>query len=364
MINMEKFIKNEQGLSYEDISIVPAISSSVQSRKECNPFDENDMLPLFTAPMTSVVGPRSRDTYIKNKIYPILPRPVEGRIEGIQANPNAWIAVGLEEFAKHFVNNPLPPGKYHVLIDVANGHMQKIYDLVEQAKGLNNQLVVMVGNIANPETMKLAREASVDYVRVGIGGGRGCITSSNTGIHYPMASLISDCFEFREKICSKTKIVADGGIRNYSDVIKALALGADYVMIGSVFTKMLESEAPILTDAGKYLDLEDIEYRSGNFYRIPCNTEQGSTKINLMKSFYGMASKKGMSDLGIGSSGRTAEGLITTLPVEYTMKSWTENLVDYLRSAMSYAGSRTLDEFRDKTRLIINSPGTVTAINK
>ena len=71
----------------------------------------------------------------------------------------------------------------------------------------------------------------------------GCLSTSNTGIHYPIASLINDIVQIRDEISSKydklPKIIADGGIRNYSDAIKALALGSDYVMIGSVFAKML-----------------------------------------------------------------------------------------------------------------------------
>ena len=100
----------------------------------------------------------------------------------------------------------------------------------------------------------------------------GCITSSNTSIHYPMASLINDVFQVKQSlqlIADSTGkklpyIIADGGIRNYSDVIKALALGSDYVMIGSLFASLYESCA-------KTVKIDGIKY----------------------KEFYGMASKQG-----------------------------------------------------------------------
>ena len=108
----------------------------------------------------------------------------------------------------------------------------------------------MVGNIANPETYRICVESRVDYVRCSVGTGAGCITCSNTGIGYPIASLISEIAAIKEELIdngvpefSLTKIVADGGIRNYSDIVKAIALGADYVMCGSIFAIMLESAA-------------------------------------------------------------------------------------------------------------------------
>lgn len=69
----------------------------------------------------------------------------------------------------------------------------------------------------------------------------GCTTAANVSINYPMGSLIAECYKQKTQLGLKTKIVADGGMRNYSDIIKALALGADYVMIGSTFNKAIES---------------------------------------------------------------------------------------------------------------------------
>jgi hypothetical protein len=258
--------------------------------------------------------------------------------------------------------------------------MLKLYDMVRSAKTINPGITVMVGNIANPDTYKwivqncktIGGRCLVDYVRLGIGAGQGCITSSNTGIHYPMASLIEETSSIRQtllgermdnnlgwKYSNLPKIVADGGVRGYSDVIKALALGADYVMIGSVFSKMLESSGELefkpVSDNEYYpCDRRQILYLNRKFYINDIDRE-----VKLRKKFYGMASKDSKLK---GGKENTAEGISMYLPVEYTMTSWTKNMTDYIKSAMSYAGARTLSEFHPST--VICSYNAVGGINK
>lgn len=339
-------LRRELKYSYSDISVVPAIVSEIKSRSECNPLWPDGYLPLFTAPMDSVVGEKSYKEYEKRGIKAILPRtvPLEKRI----ANKKGWSAYSLGEFEDYFVKRGTLPLNNHALVDVANGHMKYLIDLAAEAKKKHGKsLTVMIGNIANPETYTIIDKAGIDYVRVGIGTGRGCITSSNTAIHYPPASLLAEISEKK----GRCKVVADGGVRGYRDIIIALALGADYVMVGSVFTKMLESESPIIGDA------TGVEYREGKFWI-------GQLEVSLEKEFYGMASKKGQQALGVVGKGTTSEGLITILPVEYTMDSWVKNFKDYLRSAMSYTGHATLEDFTRMTDCIILGGGASGAVNR
>ena len=251
-------------------------------------------------------------------------------------------------------------------------------------------LIVMVGNIANPETYRVCIESHVDYVRCSIGTGAGCITCSNTSIGYPIASLISEIAAIKEEyvgrgLTNPTKIVADGGIRNYSDVIKALALGADYVMVGSVFSRMLESSAVKIMEkgfTGKKIQLrfpieryENIRYENscwkGDYTDEFVNKmEISGHKVDkkdhiigqLQARFYGMASKAGQIAMK-GKKVHTSEGIEKTLPVTYTIGTWVENMIDYLRSAMSYTNSRTLDELR-KADVVIVSNNTYNSVNK
>lgn len=376
-------LKKDIKYSYRDVTIVPAKVSEIEHRKDCNPFYPSGTLPLFTAPMDSVVGLENYELYEQHKIIPIIPRTVslEQRLE--VAKTGRWVAYGLDEFEKIFtVQNP---GEgYKALIDVANGHMKKLYTLVKKAKALNPNLTVMIGNIANPETYEECCKAGVDYVRCGIGSGECCITSSATKIHFPLASLISEIVEKKQSLQWSgsykkfTKIIADGGVRGYSDAIVALALGADYVMIGSVFSKMLESSGQIFF---RYKDYEKEDdwyplnwdsyfnrYKSGKFYDFneywKGTSEIGDhwRPIELKKEIYGMASGKGQIAIG-GKKTKTSEGIIKTIPIEYTMDSWTENFISYLRSAMSYTGARDLNTFINKTTCIINSPLSVASVN-
>lgn len=379
---MGDFIDNKVKYSYNDVSIVPAVISDIEHRAECNPYDDERMLPLFTAPMDSVVNKGNYAKFIYNKITPILPRTenIEDRLD--YARNGEWAAFSLQEFENYFTKNDkyCPEAKEPImaLIDIANGHVSRLYKAVRASKKIyGDSIKVMVGNIANPETYRICVESGVDFVRCSIGTGAGCITASNVSIHYPVASLISEIYQIKKELIERgadesklTKIVADGGIRNYSDVIKSLALGSDYVMIGSVFAKMLESAAikecnskdwlslPLLT---KLSDIDNI-HKDKNGWK---GTFDGKEIFlgDITAVFYGMASKEGQIAMK-GEKTRTSEGIRKTIPVEYTMKTWVENMTDYLRSAMSYTGSRTLDDFRNNAKVVVISKNTYESVNK
>ena len=194
-----------------------------------------------------------------------------------------------------------------------------------------------------------------------------------------MATLIDETVEVKKSLENKwfngefkklPKIIADGGIRNYRDIIKALALGADYVMIGSVFAKMLESAAPKTANSDEWfklplnIELEDLtDFRLENTgWRAKYNGKEiylGDIKA----TFYGMASREGQIALN-GAKTKTSEGIKKTLQVLYTMHGWSTNFMDYLRSAMSYLGVKDLNGFRDYANVIINSQNAVSAVNK
>lgn len=393
---MGKIKENLMKYSYNDIMVKPAILSTIEHRAECNPYDESGMLPLFTAPMDSVVNIDNFELFLENKIIPILPRTetLNDRLKFVEIG--RWAAFSLDEFENNFTKS-VDSKKYvyplHILIDIANGHVAKLYQSVRAAKGIfGNSLIIMVGNIANPETYRACVESQVDYVRCSVGTGAGCITSSNTAIGYPIASLISEIAEIKKEFIERgadksklTKIIADGGIRNYSDVIKALALGADYVMVGSVFSRMMESAAVKLMDRGttdKKINLrfpienyENLKFENGlwtgeytdefikHLAKGGRNVEKETKNIGeIYAKFYGMASKAGQIAMK-GKKVHTSEGIEKLIPVTYTMKTWVENMTDYLRSAMSYTNSRTLDELRE-AQVVLISMNTYNSINK
>ena len=175
------FIK-EKKYCYDDISIVPAIKSNIEHRSNCNPFlsQHDNYLPIFTAPMSTVVNKENFALFEENHIIPILPRnfDLETRIEYLKLGK--WAAVGLQEFEDLFLNNDWDFELYpnvNVLIDIANGHMEKLHCIIHDAKvkyKWSHNFKIMSGNIANPLTYVELAKAGCDYVRVGIGGGSGC----------------------------------------------------------------------------------------------------------------------------------------------------------------------------------------------
>ena len=354
--------------TYSDITIVPSADfSPVDSRSKCTTRDSNGMLPIFTAPMSSVVSADNYNVFLGNGIRPIIPRNVDLWTRMKLAQTNLWIAMSLSEFRDTFTkhDDSLIGSRFNVCIDIANGHMKSLYDVCSLARLLPYDLSIMVGNIANPEIYrklcKLNSKSSVkivDYVRCGIGSGNGCITTSNTGIHYPMASLIDECRTVADDVCvpenKRPMIVADGGIRNYSDVIKAIALGADFVMIGGLFSACIESAAEkMVSNLDGYLE--------------ECGQKQAEEAFKkgekVFSRFYGMASGMGQEVL-FGKKRRTSEGIVKDVPVEHSIVKWVENMDDYLKSAMSYTGNSDLDTFRRQSHTIVISENSKLAVNK
>ena len=371
-------IKNKIYYTYEDVTIIPNVVSLVEHRSECIPLDEEGMLPLFTAPMDTVVNSKNFGMFENEMIHAILPgtESLDARIEN--SIRGRWSAYSLSEFEKVFCNELEKldeKNKIKALIDIANGHMSKSIDLVRAAKNIyGDNIIIMVGNIANPKTYAEYARVGADYIRIGIGSGCGCLSSSNTGIHMPMATLIDETVEIKKSLEDEykklPKIIADGGIRNYRDIIKALALGADYVMIGSVFAKMLESAAPKSAYSDEWLklpieiELEDLT--DFTFDNVGWRAKYNGKEIflgDIRATFYGMASREGQIALN-GAKTKTSEGIKKTLPVLYTMHGWSTNFMDYLRSAMSYLGVKDLNGVRDYANVIINSQNAVSAVNK
>ena len=371
-------IKNKIYYTYEDVTIIPNVVSLVEHRSECIPLDEEGMLPLFTAPMDTVVNSKNFGMFENEMIHAILPRTesLDVRIEN--SIRGRWSAYSLTEFEKVFCNELEKldeKNKIKALIDIANGHMSKSIDLVRAAKNIyGDSIIIMVGNIANPKTYAEYARVGADYIRIGIGSGCGCLSSSNTGIHMPMATLIDETVEIKKSLEDEykklPKIIADGGIRNYRDIIKALALGADYVMIGSVFAKMLESAAPKSAYSDEWIklpieiELEDLT--DFTFDNVGWRAKYNGKEIflgDIRATFYGMASREGQIALN-GAKTKTSEGIKKTLLVSYTMHGWSINFMDYLRSAMSYLGVKDLNGLREYANVIINSQNAVSAVNK
>ena len=140
--------------SLDDITIIPAIVTDIEHRSECNVYNEDEMLPLFTAPMSSVINAENWEQFSKQKINTIIPRSVAYNTR-VQLMDKTFVAWSLKEF-EEFIETPiniLPNQTLYWCIDIANGHMKKLLTLCSKCKELyGGQVLLMTGNIANDET--------------------------------------------------------------------------------------------------------------------------------------------------------------------------------------------------------------------
>ncbi len=342
-------------IDWNDITIIPDTLSSISSRSEVNPFLKNGKLPIFTAPMDMVIDDKNIPEFELNSVNICLPRNIKC---DINKSTEHFYSYGLDEIIDIFEHSyPLPR---KVLIDVANGNMQKLWDISKRIKEkLGDNIELMVGNIANPDTYRKYCEIGVDWIRVGIGGGSACTTSANVSIHFPMASLVNECYEISKEFDKPTKILADGGFKSFSDIIKALALGADACMLGGIFNKCLESCSP------NFVSRKGTKSDTSTYEQIT-NTEalKHFNEGGVIYKYYRGMSTKEVQKVWEKKELKTGEGITKYNKVEYTLSGWTENFTDYLRSAMSYSNSRNLEEFIGQAQWVEISQNAFNRFNK
>lgn len=338
--------------SLDKYKIIPAVITEIEHRSECVPYydafwnTEADAwslsgatLPIFTAPMACVVDDKNYLEFDKNGIIPIIPRTIslDKRLE--LAKHMVWIALGLSEFSEFVENNNSLSQETYICVDMANGHMKKLIDTCAKAKEkFGDKLILMTGNIANPETYYEYAKAGIDYVRCSIGSGGACLTAKLTGIEYiSFGELISEIVYHKMEIKdddsgqykSIPKIIADGGLSSIRDIIIALALGADYVMCGKIFVKCEEAAGKlvpriknqVMTDSGIYIG--DPEY--GRIY-------------------YGMSTERAQREMG-NEKIKHSEGSEEWVPIEYKLKDWVSQFDAAISSAMSYCNKTMLSDF-------------------
>ncbi len=210
-----------------------------------------------------------------------------------------------------------------VVVDTAHGHSKRVLETVQKIRTDFPDLPVIAGNVATQEGALALIEAGADCVKVGIGPGSICTTRVVAGIGVPQLTAVMDC----AKICALRGItlIADGGVRYSGDIVKALAAGADSVMIGSIFAGTEEAPGDaILYQGRKY------------------------------KAYRGMGSeaamKKGSADRYFQNENFkfVPEGVEGMVPYKGTVKDVVHQLVGGLKAGMGYVGAKDLQELRNK----------------
>ncbi len=223
-----------------------------------------------------------------------------------------------------------------LVIDTAHGHSSRVLAAVAEVKKKYPEVDLVAGNVATADGARELIDAGVDAVKVGIGPGSICTTRVVSGIGVPQVTAILECAGAAKD--AGVPIIADGGIKFSGDVTKAIAAGADSVMIGSLFAGTDESPGELILYQG----------RSFKSYR-------GMGSIAAMKE--GSKDRYGQDQESLESK-LVPEGIEGRVPYKGTLAAMVTQLVGGVRAGMGYTGCRTIAELKVKARFVkITSAG-------
>jgi len=242
-------------------------------------------------------------------------------------------AVGSNE--KERIEAVINQGVDFLVVDSAHGHSKNIIDTVKYIKK-SHSIDVVAGNIATTDAAKALGEAGADALKVGIGPGSICTTRVISGVGVPQITAIQNVYKATKKM--KIPIIADGGIRYSGDITKALAAGADAVMVGSLFAGLSESPG------------EKIIYQ-GRAYK----SYRGMGSIGAMKK--GSGDRYSQKD--VKTDKLVPEGVEGIVPFKGDLSYYAYQLIGGLRSGMGYVGANNIKSLQNKTKFVKISAATV-----
>ena len=240
-------------------------------------------------------------------------------------------AIGVSEKDREQAMRLRDAGVDVLVVDTAHGHSERVIEMVKWVKAKMPEIQVIAGNVATPEAYLDLVDAGADGVKVGVGPGSICTTRVVAGVGVPQLSAIMDIYDVRVK--KEVPIIADGGIRYSGDIVKALAAGADSVMLGNLLAGTDESP-------GDTIILEGRRY----------------------KTYRGMGSLGALTETGgaryfqEGSAKFVPEGVEGMVPYKGPLSDVLYQLVGGLRSGMGYVGARNLKELREKAVFVEITP--------
>jgi IMP dehydrogenase len=315
-------------------------------------FEEDDTKPV-TAIMTRSVRSAPTDTTLKDAERLLHEHRVEklplvdanGKVTGlvtlkdimkITKFPKATkdskgrlavgAAVGVRDKEMRRVEAALQAGADCIVVDIAHGDSQLELDMLKNIRKHFPEAQIIGGNVATADGTKRLIDAGVDSVKVGVGPGSICITRQVAGSGVPQLTAIIECAKAAAD--SKTPIIADGGIRFPGDVAKAIAAGAQTVMIGSMLAGTDESPGMIMT-------------RRGHRYKASRGMASLAANIERNKREGNDLTREEVEDY-------VAEGVEAAVPYRGKAREVLNQLVGGLQSGMSYSGARGIEEFQQK----------------
>lgn len=327
-------------LSFDDVLLVPQ-GSDIESRKEVDISSALDQrlffdkdykklelkfdIPIISSPMDTVTEYDMVKTIGSLGGLGIIHRynSIEEQITQVKLCNNSVVgcAIGVKNDFQERAKELYKEGVRIFCIDVAHGFHSLVRKTIEYLKNtFGENIHIMAGNIATSQACECLANWGADSVRIGIGGGSVCETRGMTGHGVPTFQSIKDCKENWSSAKGKNIIkIADGGIRNSGDIVKALAAGADFVMLGSLLAGTLQSPGKIIE-------------------------EKEDEQVKYYKNYRGMASADAQKDW----SGKvnSEEGISVKIPYKGSVTDIIHSLEKGIRSGLSYSGARTIKELQ------------------
>jgi IMP dehydrogenase len=321
---------------FDDVLLVPQFSDII-SRSEIDLTSYLDKryrfrTPIISSPMDTVTGSKMARTMSDLGGLGIIHRynTVEDQALMVEKALNTtWsegnevvgVAIGVSGDYLERASAAIKAGAKIICVDIAHGHHTLMRHALNTLRNtFGNEAHIMAGNVATLDAFNDLSDWGADSIRVGIGGGSICSTRIQTGHGMPTLQSILDC----AKSDRDATLIADGGIRTSGDIVKALAAGADFVMLGSLLAGTEESPGDTIFGNG------------------------GQRKV-----YRGMASKD--AQLEWRGHASSEEGVSSTVPYKGDLKDVLDSLEKGIRSGLSYTGANNLKELRSKSRFIKQS---------
>ena len=329
----------KEALTFDDVLLLPKYSKILPSNTNIFlQLTKNISLkvPFFTSAMDTVTESKMAIAIGKEGGMGIIHRNLNIKKQSTEVkkvkNKNILVgaAIGTNQEDLDRARSLISNGVDLIVIDTAHGHSAKVLKILSKLKKVNSKSPICVGNIATGEAAKKLYNSGADIIKVGIGPGSICTTRMVAGIGVPQISAIIEVKKALNK--KKIKIISDGGIKFSGDIAKALAAGADAIMMGSIFAGTDESP-------GKKFKLKGKIYKK---YR-------GMGSIGAMSS--GSANRyfqKNYKD----KSKFVPEGVEGRVEYKGSISKIIYQLQGGLRSSMGYIGAKNLSEIKKKGKFI------------
>ncbi len=352
---MPDLISEDIKLDYDDVLIVPE-NSAVPSRKQVGLTTlasfrhrrgtEFHGIPIMAANMDGVGTFKMADALREHKIFTCLTKFYSAGelMEFFLQDPDrgnfcaTTIGIGDDDWNKFIaVSKSAGSTLKYACLDVANGYTNRFVDCVKRFRDRFPDLVVIAGNVVTAEQATRLIEAGADLIKVGIGGGSVCETRIKTGVGYPQFSVILECAHAAHR--AGRGIVADGGCNSPGDVAKALAAGADFVMLGGMFAGHREGGGRIIN---RFFDKGEVDV----------NGKPIIVKRQFVE-FYGMSSKTANEKhFGGLQNYRSSEGKTVLVPFKPSLDESVNDLLGGLRSSCSYVGAWHIGQLPEKASFV------------